>query len=292
MAHRTTDFLRIISAYAVALLAAMLTLHLTPLAAPWDALLADIVATVVIFCFSRYYKNSSVYDAYWSVAPPLLAILWLWQWMDVVNPQRAWLIIGLVTLWGIRLTANWALHWQGMHHEDWRYPLVRQRAGRFAWLADFWGIHVFPTLVVFLGCLPIYAIMRYGGAPLTIADMLAALLTLTAISIELIADIQLHRFIAQKQKGQVTDTFIQSGLWSWSRHPNYFGEMMFWWGILACGLAAIVQWWMFLGAISIALMFFLASIPFMDQRSLERRAGYRDYMQHTASIIPWRRKTL
>src|SRR3546814_2713845 len=123
-------------------------LHLPAL---WDTLVADVVATIVIFAFSRAFKNSSFYDAYWSVIPPLLAIYWFTTRAPGIDMTRAVLVIALVWYWAIRLTANWATFWTGLQHEDWRYPLVRERAGKFAVAADFAGIHLFPTIQVFLG---------------------------------------------------------------------------------------------------------------------------------------------
>ena len=286
MAARPADYSAIIIAYGVSIAAAGAVLFLGGLPAPWDAFTADVVATVAIFAFSRLYGNSSTYDPYWSVIPPLLALYW-WGTGGAVaaEPGRALCVTALVFLWAIRLTGNWALHWGGMGHEDWRYPLVRQRAGKAACLADFAGIHLFPTVQVFLGCLPIYAVMTLGGAPFGLLDGLALILTLGAIAIETVADLQLHAFIAKRKPGG----FIRHGLWAWSRHPNYFGELSFWWGLMLFGLAAAPAgwWWIIPGALAMTAMFTFASIPFMDQRSLERREGYGDYMRKVSALVPW-----
>lgn len=295
MAAKPADYSAIIIAYGVSLAAGGAVLYLGGLPAPWDALAADVVATVAIFGFSRLYGNSSTYDPYWSVIPPLLALYWFATGggaidaaatdLVTVDPWRALCVIVLVFLWAIRLTANWAVHWGGMGHEDWRYPLVRQRAGKAAILADFAGIHLFPTVQVFLGCLPIHAVMTRGGAPFGLLDMLAVVVTLGAIAIETIADLQLHAFIARRKPGG----FIRHGLWAWSRHPNYFGELAFWWGLMLFGLAAAPAdwWWIIPGALAMTAMFAFASIPFMDQRSLERREGYGDYMRKVSALVPW-----
>jgi steroid 5-alpha reductase family enzyme len=283
-APRSAAFVRIVLAYALCLAAGTLTLIVTDLPPPWNALLADVVATAVIFAFSRAYKNSSFYDAYWSVIPPLLALYWMWAHGMSADP-RAWLVTALVGFWGIRLTANWATFWGGLQHEDWRYPLVRARAGRAEFWADLAGIHYFPTFIVFLGCLPIYAVMRHGGAPLGALDVLAALVTCGAILIELIADLQLHAFIARKKE---PGSFITSGLWAWSRHPNYFGEVSFWWGLMLFGLAAApAQWgWIVPGALGMTAMFLFASIPLMDERSCARRPAYREHMRRVSALVP------
>lgn len=278
------DFAPIVVSYLLCVAAgAALLLGGSGLPQPWDALAADVLATVVIFGFSYAYKNSSFYDAYWSVIPPLLAVYWYWANPGSFEPTRAALVIGLVWLWAIRLTTNWSVYWGGLHHEDWRYPIVRARAGRFATLADFGGIHLFPTLQVFAGCLPIYAVLSQGSAPLGWLDALAFVVTLGAISLELIADLQLHAFIARRQPGE----FIRTGLWAWSRHPNYLGELSFWWGLALFGLAAAPQawWWVLPGALTMNLMFVFVSVPFMDERSCERRPAYREHMRKVSALM-------
>lgn len=272
-------------AYLVCIAAGAAVLSLAGLPQPWDALAADVAATLVIFGFSLAYRNSSFYDPYWSVIPPLLAVYWyLANAAAGVNDMRALLVLALIWLWAIRLTTNWTVYWGGLHHEDWRYPLVRARAGRFGVVADFFGIHLFPTFQVFLCLLPVYAVMTRGQAPLGWLDVVAALVTFGAIAIETVADLQLHAFIARRKPGQS----LEAGLWSWSRHPNYFGELSFWWGLMLFGLAAAPDqwWWILPGALFMTAMFMFASIPFMDQRSLERRPEYGDYMRRVSALVP------
>ncbi|MDB5985055.1 MAG: hypothetical protein JWR16_108 [Nevskia sp.] len=281
---RKADFAPIVVSYLLSIAAGAAVLFELSLAAPWDAFAADVLATVVIFGFSYAYKNSSFYDAYWSVIPPLLALYWMWRHPGMEHNPRALLVLALVWLWAIRLTTNWSVYWGGLHHEDWRYAIVRTRAGKAALLADLFGIHLFPTVQVFLGCLPIYAVMSRGDVALGALDAIAFVVTFGAIAIELIADLQLHAFIARRQSG----TFISSGLWAWSRHPNYFGELSFWWGLMLFGLAvAPMQWWWIApGALAMTAMFVFVSVPFMDERSVERRPAYREHMRKVSALLP------
>lgn len=278
------DFTPIVACYLLCIAAGAAVLFGLHLPQPLDAFAADVLATLLVFGFSRAYRNSSFYDAYWSVIPPLLALYWMWRHPDSAGSPRAILVTVLAWLWAIRLTANWSVHWGGLHHEDWRYPLVRARAGKAALLADLFGIHLFPTVQVFLGCLPLYAVLSRGGAPLGWLDALACVVTLGAILIETLADLQLHAFIARRQPG----SFIASGLWAWSRHPNYFGELGFWWGLMLFGLAAApAQWaWIVPGALAMTAMFRFASIPLMDARSLERRPAYGEHMRRVSALLP------
>ncbi len=109
-------------------------------------------------------------------------------------------------------------------------------------------------------------------------------MTFGAVMIEMIADLQLHAFIRQRKPG----SFITTGLWAWSRHPNYFGELGFWWGLMLFGLAAApVEWpWLIPGSIAMTLMFKFASIPLMDQRSIARRPAYAEHMRRVSALLP------
>lgn len=271
-------------AYILCVAAGAAVLFTVDWPAPWDAFAADMVATLVIFGFSRAFRNSSFYDAYWSVIPPLLAVYWMYSYPEAMESARAWLVMGLVWFWAIRLTANWTVNWPGMHHEDWRYPMVREGAGKAEMWADLGGIHVFPTIQVFLGCLPVYAVMRYGTGPLGWLDALAFVVTFGAVLIEMFSDLQLHAYLKRREPGGI----INEGLWSWSRHPNYFGELAFWWGLMLFGLAVVPQywWWIVPGALAMSAMFVFASIPMMDKRSMQRRPAYAEHMRRVSGLIP------
>ena len=140
----------------------------------------------------------------------------------------------MVVLWAIRLTANWVYAFPGLHHEDWRYPMFRERAGRWEFVADFVAIHLIPTVQVFVGMLPVYVCVTRPGGGIRWLTTVAFVVGLAAVTIELVADVQLHRFVGSAQPGEVMDR----GLWGWSRHPNYFGEFSFWFALALFGVAA------------------------------------------------------
>lgn len=249
-----------------------------------DALVADVLATLVIFGFSRFHHNSSFYDAYWSVAPPLLALYWWSESTPDVNELRSWLVIGVILVWAVRLTGNWVYTWSGLGHEDWRYPMVRERAGGMAVVADLVGIHLVPTLQVFLGMVPVYVVTTRVGRDVGWLDGLAAAVGLGAVLLELVADTQMHRFARTKQPGEVLD----QGLWAWSRHPNYLGEVTFWFALALFGLAGFPEywWWIFVGAVAMLLLFLFVSIPMMEERSLQRRPAYADVVARVPKLLP------
>jgi steroid 5-alpha reductase family enzyme len=253
-----------------------------------DSFLADVVATCVIFAFSRKFKNSSFYDAYWSVIPPLFLLFWYYQ-ADSQGLELRYLLVSIVVwFWAIRLTYNWAKHWPGLCHEDWRYPLLKEKSGKFEFITDFFAIHFFPTVQVFLGMLPMFSAVYLSDRPVNLLDYIALIVGVSAVSIQLIADRQLHQFIAIRKPGEI----IQHGLWAYSRHPNYFGELSFWISLALFGLAAYPEgwWWQILGVIAMLAMFLFASIPMMEERSLERRPEYQDIIDRISMLVPWPQK--
>lgn len=283
---KLTGLLHITFAYIVTLGVAWGALEVLDQSPLWNMFWADLAATVAIFVFSRLYKNSSFYDAYWSVIPPLIALYWnMAATAQGIDMTRAWLVVILVWLWGVRLTANWATFWPGLEHEDWRYGPIKTNAGKWNALADFSAIHLFPTVIVFAACLPIYAAVAMDARPLNALDYLAAAVTLIAILIELVSDIQLHRFLTHRKPGEI----MKTGLWALSRHPNYFGEWLFWAGLALFGLAAVPSawWWVLPGAIAMLVMFLVASIPMIDKRSVERRPEYQAHMARVSGFVPW-----
>ena len=284
---RAGSFGLVAAVYVVALIAAVLvgiaqrSWHPIAIVA-----LADLAATVLVFAASMWLDNSSTYDPYWSVAPIPIALYWM-----LLVPQaeagvllRQVVVLSLVCWWGVRLTFNWARGWPGLHHEDWRYEDFRRRTGKLYWLVSFAGIHFFPTVQVFLGCLALWPALT-GSRPLGILDAAGFVITAGAIGLETLADRQLRAFVTgPKRPGEV----LERGLWSWSRHPNYFGELMFWWGLCLFGLAGDPSaWWAGVGALSITLMFRLASIPLLEQRMLERRPAFEGVRARVSMLVPW-----
>ena len=249
-----------------------------------DTLIADVLATVVVFGFSRSYRNSSFYDAYWSVIPPLLLFYWWSQAGPGVDRLRCWLVAGVVVLWAIRLTYNWIRGFPGLHHEDWRYPMFRERAGRWEFVADLVAIHLIPTVQVFVGMLPVYVAVTRQGPGLPWLAWIATVIGVAAVALEFVADQQMYDFAKTRRPGAAMDR----GLWSWSRHPNYFGEFSFWFALALFGVAAAPAdaWWLFVGAAIMLALFLFASIPLMEERSLARRPEYQQVIDRVSRFVP------
>ncbi|MBN2497162.1 MAG: DUF1295 domain-containing protein [Deltaproteobacteria bacterium] len=246
---------------------------------------ADAAATAVVFAFSLLYDNTSNYDPYWSLAPLPIAVYFGLAPGAEPQPVRFWLVTGLIAAWGLRLTWNWIRAWPGLHCEDWRYADFRARSGRAYWLVSFAGLHGFPTLVVFGGLVPVWAAFEPGSRPLGWLDGLAGLVMLGAICIEAVADSQLHRFVSRP--GRRPDEILDTGLWRYARHPNYFGEISFWWGLYLFALAADpASWWCVFGPAAITIMFVCVSIPMIERRMRARRPGWTAHARRSSALVP------
>jgi len=187
----------------------------------------------------------------------------------------------------VRLTANWARGWTGLHHEDWRYVEIRAKTGALYWPASLAGIHLLPTVIVFLGCLPLWPALASGPRPLGLLDALAGLVTLAGIALEFFADEELRRF---RLSNPPRETICETGLWRLSRHPNYLGEMLFWWGLALFSLAAAgFVWWSWLGALAVTAMFRFSTLPMMERRMLARRPAYAERQKRVPLVVPWPR---
>ena len=287
---RARAFLLVIVAYVLAAIAALGVGWLARAQAPLVVIgLADLVATIVVFIFSVMTRNSSMYDPYWSVAPVPIALYWLLQPGSdgFANPRHV-LIFVLLCVWALRLTGNWVLQWRGLEHEDWRYRDIQRQTGGWYWPVSFLGIHLMPTILVFLGSLALWPTLSDRNASVSWLDIVAALITLGAVLIEGTADIQMSRF---RRAADYTARSIPPGLWSVSRHPNYFGEVLFWWGLyLFVPLAYPSFWWVIVGPLAILLLFLSTSVPLMERHLRARHPTYGEYQRHVSVFFPWFRR--
>ena len=251
---------------------------------------ADAAGTLIIFLFSVSFNNSSFYDPYWSVAPMVIVSYWIFSPIsEGADFLRQIAVAAFVCFWGARLTYNFLRGWQGLAQEDWRYVDLREKNGRAYWLVSFTGIHFVPSILVYLGCVPFYAIFSARDRPFGLLDGIAAAVTLIAIVFETVADRQLRRFVlTNNEPGRILDT----GLWAYSRHPNYFGEVLFWWGLFLFAIAADpAKWWSIAGAAGITLLFLFISIPLIEKR-MTKKPGHAEHARRTPLLVPWFPKKL
>jgi steroid 5-alpha reductase family enzyme len=242
-------------------------------------LAAGLLASVAVtYAASLYLRNGSVFDAWWSVLPPVAALQLVQDW----TPLRIACVL-VIFVWAVRLTLNWALGWAGLGHEDWRYLRMYEQAPVPRWLTLLVGVQLVPAIFVTLGCLPLLPALTRGDGELGVLGLAATALGLCAAGLELAADEQRRAFAAAKP-GALMDV----GLWAWCRHPNYLGEIGFWVSLWLFGVAAAPSavLWTAIGPLSIAGLFAFASIPLMETRNAERRPGWAEYVARTPRLMP------
>ena len=243
---------------------------------------ADVLATIIVWAFGLLYENVSVYDPYWSVFPPIAFLIW-------ASYTGVWLLPVVLLLvatwyWSWRLTRNWVITFKGIAHEDWRYTKYRSQHPLVFHMINLFGLNMMPTLVVFGAMLPGIKLfyeqpVEMGGWRMLIC-VLGFVVCISAATIQLIADRQIHDFRAANP-----GKYCNVGLWKHGRHPNYFGEMAFWWGIWIMyaafnGIDGFIG-----GAIAMSAMFLGISIPLMEKRQLANKPGYAEYRKQTRVLI-------
>lgn len=283
-ASRSLAFACVTAAYVAALLAAAAVVFSLPDASPITRVVAaDVVGTLVVFGFAAVFRNSSFYDPYWSVAPPVIAA-YLAFLPGPAPALRAALVVFALSVYGVRLTHNWARGWRGLEHEDWRYGDLRAQTGVFFPLVNLFGIMLFPTVLVLLGCWPLGPALVTGAAPANAWDAVALVVVLGGTLLEGWADAQLRTFVRTRTSPEAV---LDTGLWAWSRHPNYLGEILVWVGVAFFGYASGDLGWVHLsGVAAMVLLFVGISIPMMEKRQLARKPAYADYIASTPMLVP------
>ncbi len=278
--NRTYSLIAVVLVYVIAITVGVLTCIYLPFSLWLNILLADIIATVVTYVFSLIFNNASVYDAYWSVQP-IVIVVGLCFTFDLTPTRILPLIV--ICLWGIRLTANWVYTFHSFNYQDWRYVMLKEKTGVFYPVVNLLGIHMFPTLVVYSCMLPVIFTFSIDFN-LNIFSVVFFIVSVIATVLQGIADFQMHKY----RKNRKT-CFISIGLWKYSRHPNYLGEILMWWGIgLAFVCAFPSMWYLLFGAVLNNLMFLFVSVPMADKRQ-SKKEGFNEYKKQTRMLIPIKR---
>ena len=269
--NRLISFIIIFIVYAIAIILGILVYEFINLDFWLRLLIADVIATIITFTFSMIFNNSSVYDPYWSVIPVVVVSSYSIKF-GISNITIFFLIA--IALWGIRLTINWAYTFSNLNHEDWRYISYKERFPKIYPLISFFGIVVYLCMLPFVFVFnnnPEFSYFIIAGFVVSICGFL----------LQLISDIQMHKFRKKK-----LHRLIDVGLWKYSRHPNYLGEISMWWGIYFMMLAVLPNYWfLFIGALVNNLMFLFISIPMADKRQ-SKKDGYAEYKGRTRMLLP------
>ena len=274
---KTLSILLIASIYIMAAALGLGVYMLMPFAFWAKLLIADIACTVFVFIFSMIFKNASVYDPYWSVQPIVIVVFFACGHM--ITLPSLLLLISII-YWGIRLTGNWAYTFGGLKHQDWRYTKFENESGKIYPLINLAGIHLMPTLIVYLCTLPAVFVIR-NELSANAGSVIGMAVCIGAATLQLFSDVQMQKYRKSGENG-----LIRTGLWKYARLPNYLGEILMWWGV---GIQAVSvmpdHWYLLAGALANTIMFFTVSIPLADKRQ-SQKPGYAEYKAATRNLLP------
>lgn len=242
-------------------------------------LIADVIATVFVWLMGVIFKTASMYDPYWSLQTFVI-------YLALLIRNNNWnlgtvLLLVVLAIYSIRLTANFIIGFDSLSYVDWRYRMLKEKTGKLYPVVNLLGICMFPTLVVYACTLPVitYANIR----EFSYWDIIGLLIIMLGIFLELVSDIQMKKFIKVRTS---RNEVINLGLWKYSRHPNYLGEILIWFGAaLTLIIASFTYWYFIFGAVINLLMFLFISIPMEEKHLREYKENYDEYLKTTSVLF-------
>ena len=236
----------------------------------------------LLWIISLLKKDASIVDVFWGLGFIIVSLFYFNLKTD--HSTRPWLVTALVAIWGLRLALhilqrNWG------HGEDPRYRAWREQAGKSFWWKSYFKVFLLQGLVLWLVSWPLLAAQQSAKPWGTVFDVSGITLWGLGFFFETIGDFQLARFKRNPlNKGKV----MRTGLWAYTRHPNYFGEALIWWGFYAFALNTPSNWWTL---ISPMLMTFLlmrvSGVALLEKSLVVTKPEYKNYIESTNAFFPW-----
>jgi steroid 5-alpha reductase family enzyme len=225
-------------------------------------------------------RNNSIADIAWGPGLLLVTLAALWWWQPA--GLRPVIVTVMVAVWAVRLALHIFLRSWGKE-EGWQYARWRIRWGAHFWFHALLRVFMFQGFLLLLVSLPALWITTYGGPAIAWLDWVGVAVWSIGFFWEAVSDYQLTRFLKDPaNKGGV----LRTGLWRYSRHPNYFGEMTQWWGVWILALSVPDGWVTILGPLTITFLILKVSgVPLLEAKQAEH-PEFRDYARHTPAVFP------
>lgn len=249
--------------------------------------LALIITLVfLLWLVSLALKDASIVDIFWGCG--FVIIAWYCWFATTGYPLRQQLSLILVTIWGLRLAGY--LFWRNAGKgEDYRYQEMRKRIKNFP-LVSLLMVFIFQGVLIWLISLPIQAAQSSPQPDhLTWLDFTGAALWIIGLTFESVGDWQMARFKADPaSKGKV----MNRGLWRYTRHPNYFGDALLWWGFYLLALSNTANWWTIIAPIVMTVLLLkISGVALLEKSLRKNRPEYESYIHRTSAFFPWFPKT-
>jgi steroid 5-alpha reductase family enzyme len=234
------------------------------------------------WALSLVLRDASIADIAWGLGFVLVA--WLAVAIGDGPLARRLLVAVLVTVWGLRLSGHMLWLRRG-HGEDFRYREMRARHGHRFPLVSLFSVYLLQGAGLWAVSLPVQAAAGLPGpSGITALDVAGVAIWAVGMMFEVGGDLQLARFRADPDnRGKVMDR----GLWRYTRHPNYFGDLCAWSGIFVIALAADGAWWAIAGPLTLGLIFAkVFGVPLMEKHLRSTKPGYEEYARRTSAFLP------
>lgn len=237
-----------------------------------------LVHALVWFIVSLIKKRNDVADTAWGLGFIIVALTTLFAG---IYSDRLGIIFYCILIWGIRLVIYLSAR-NKRKQEDFRYKAWREQWGRFVIIRSFLQVYLLQSFLLLVVVFPVILIGSFEQAPLTALDLIGLTVWLAGLLIESVSDYQMSRF---KKNPEHKGKIIMTGLWKYSRHPNYFGEILLWWGIgiIACsgpfGMIGLI------GPLTLHLLIvYVSGIPILEAR-YRNHPDFEDYKKKTSKLI-------
>lgn len=246
----------------------------------WYSALAIAALMSGLWVASLIRRDASIVDIFWGLGFVLVA--WICAAVAPNPGPRVWLMTALVTLWGLRLAGY--LAWRNLGKpEDYRYRALRDKYPGSFWIISLPLVFGLQGLVMWIVSLPIQAAAA-GTSAVGWLDFLGVLVWAAGLAFEGIGDWQLARF---KQRPENRGKVFDGGLWHYTRHPNYFGDFLIWWGIYLVAAASGNAWTIISPLLMSFLLMRVSGVTLLEKSLKTRTEGYADYVNRTSAFFPW-----
>jgi len=243
--------------------------------------LAVFLYMTLIFTIAQIKKDNSLVDIAWGPGFILVSILTFCVSQKFM--LRHILVCALVVIWGIRLAVHIAVRKIG-RGEDYRYEKWRRDWGKWFFLRSFFQIFMLQGIILLVVVYPVILINHVSGSGIQVLDIIGAVVWLIGLSFEAIGDYQLLKF---KRRPESKGKIITHGLWKYTRHPNYFGEALIWWGIFLIALSVRNGWTAVISPLLITFLLLRVSGVSMLEKKYAGNRDYENYATRTSPFIPW-----
>lgn len=245
------------------------------------AALGVLAYMTILFIVALFKKDNSIVDIGWGPGFVLVAVLTFFFWRGTTARQL--LVNGLVCVWGLRLAVHIAVRSRG-RGEDYRYANWRRSWGRWFVLRSFFQVFMLQGVFLLLIAAPVIIVNRPGDGGLRLLDFIGAAVWIIGFLFEAVGDFQLKAFKADPaNKGRIMDR----GLWRYTRHPNYFGEAVMWWGIFLAALSSAAGWAAIVSPLVITGLLLRVSGVTLLEKKYAGNPAYADYVRRTSAFVPW-----